>query len=81
MSMEVYLVIVVLFVGNVALLEAKTPLVIGELHKEKFCPWLLCFGMRMMSFSVQADQQYRYKNRSGLEYYAYFLRKRCLIIE
>ena len=35
MSMEVYLVIFVLVVGNFALLEAKTPLVIGKLHKEK----------------------------------------------
>ena len=39
MSMEIYLTIFVLFVDNLALLEAKTPLVIGKLHKDKFCSW------------------------------------------
>lgn len=71
MSMEIYLIIFVLFVGNFALLEAKTPLVIGKLYKDKFCSWMFSFGniMSMMSISVQADRQY--KNRSGLEYYAH----------
>lgn len=58
-GMELNSVIFVLFVYNFALLEARTPLVIGKLRKEKFCSWLLCFGMRMMSLSVQADRQYK----------------------
>ena len=76
MRMGLNPVIFMLFVGNFALLEAKTPLVIGKLHTEIFCLWLLCFVMRMMSFSVQADRHY--KSRSGLEYYAYFLRRKML---
>ena len=55
MSMEIYLVIFVLFLDNFALLEAKTPLVIGKLLEDKFCSWMFCFGMR--TFDVQADRK------------------------
>lgn len=41
-GMELNSVNFFLFVYNFALLEARTPLVIGKLRKEKFCSWLLC---------------------------------------
>jgi len=68
MGMEVCLGIFVLFVSSFALLEAKTPLVIGKLHEERVCSWLLCFCMRLMSFFCSSRSIDKY-NKIDLDSY------------
>jgi len=73
--MEVCLGIFVLFVGNFALLEAKTPLVIGKYTRIKFVH--VCFVLEMTDV-LFSSSQLLYQNRSGLEYYAYFSAEKML---